>query len=379
MKISSILIIIIVILNVSCAADSSDVYKQLSNNNKHIRYTGRTKTTETATQLCYSGSSVEFTIIGKTAMVTFEDLGMGGAQHINYIEVEINGKPDSTIQLQTSKKEYDLSNLLKADTNAIKLIKRTEASVGKINFYGLKIKTNDYLTENKVYNHKILWIGNSLTCGYGNEISIEPPPKGNPSTGFHAKNENNYFSWSSITARKFNAETHQVCYSGKGIYRNFDDSRTSTLPQLFNHTFPDDQLQKWNHDRFQPDLIIINLSTNDFGPEMSEKENLCDSSLFVSTYISFVNELLLDYPHSKIILTIGNALNDLWPAGLNRLSRARSYIKTTANNCSNQNRVGTFELTIQKAPYGEDWHPTIKTHSEMSNQIAIFIKTTMNW
>lgn len=369
----------VIILNISCMGCNKEKTLFFSNLDKKIKYTGRTKEIDSATQLCYSGSSVEFTIVGHTTIVNFEDLGNGDDQHTNFLAVEINGCCDSIIQLKPYKKDYNISTLLNADTNHIKLSKRTEASVGTINFYNLKIGASDSLIKNKPYQHKTLWIGNSLTCGYGNELTIESPPKGNPTTGFHAKNENNYHSWSSITSRKLNAESHQVCYSGKGIYRNFDNSRTETLPQIFNYTFPENSEQKWNHNNFQPELIIINLSTNDFGPEMSKKPKLCDSTLFVDRYIQFVNELLINYPKSKIILVIGNALNDYWPQGLNRLSRSRSYIKAVPLNSSNKNRVNTFELTLQKPPYGEDWHPTIKTHYEMSNQITPFIKKLMNW
>ena len=364
----------------SCSFFPKDSLQQITPSSPFIKYTARTLQQRNSILIAYSGSSIEFKLTGKTAVLSIIDLGNGDAQHTNYLTIEVNGKCDSILQLQQHESRYNISALLKKDTNVIKIFKRTEASVGIIEFQGLSIGNEASLIQHSPSEHKLLWIGNSLTCGYGNESNIAAPPNGNPSTGFTSKNENNYNSWSSISSRKLNAESHQICYSGKGVYRNFDNSRSATLPMIFNQTFPNENYQQqWKHINFQPELTIINLSTNDFGPEMNDTNNLCDSTFFVNTYIDFLNQLQNHYPNSKFILVIGNALNDHWPANLNRLTRCRTYIQSVAINCNHPELVSIFELTTQTGPFGEDWHPSYQTHQKMSCEITPFIRKKMNW
>lgn len=374
------LILLPLIISISCAFLTNSEVQQIRATNSLIKYTGRTIQEHENILLSYSGSSIEFKVTGKKIQLYIVDHGNGDHQHTNYLSIEINGNCDSTLQLKKNNRQYDLSLLLKEDTNTIKIFKRTEASVGVIEFQGLTIGKTAVLLPIPVHKHKLLWIGNSLTCGYGNELNIPAPPNGNPSTGFSSKNENNYNSWSSITSRALAAENQQVCFSGKGVYRNFDDSKMATLPMIFNKTFPNENYTaNWNHKNYQPELTIINLSTNDFGPEMNDADNLCDSALFVNTYIQFLNELQTHYPNSEFILVVGNALTDYWPANLQRLTRCRKYINSAAKKCTEPERVSVFELSTQSAPYGEDWHPNLTTHKKMSSEITPFITQLMNW
>lgn len=345
-----------------------------------LRYEGRTIAKNKEMIFAYSGCSIELMITGKKFKLCLKDEGGGGEQHTNYLNIEINGQVDSVLSLNQSKTWYDLSNLLHKDTNVIKVIKRTEAMVGSVILYGFQTQTTQELLPLKKKSSKILWIGDSFMCGYGNEVAIAPPPEGNPLTGFHAINENSYLSWSSITSRQLNANSQQVCYSGKGVYRNIDDSKNETIPKIFDYSVPSSNYSEvHNHKNFIPDLIISALGTNDFGPEMTDPSNLLDSVNFVTTYSRFLNRLSELYPHSKIVIVVGSALTDFWPKGLFRLTRSRNYIKACKENVKNKAAFSVFELSTQRAPYGEDWHPSLASHRKMSGEILPFIKNLMNW
>ena len=368
--------IIITLLVISCQS-KNDNEILIEAKNKNIHYIGRIDSTEKFVEYSYSGVGIVFHLEGKKCLLEFSTEAIND---LNYLSIEINHEMDSVLKLERGKNWYDISALLKNDTNFIQIYKRTEASIGSVIFHGIKIDTTDKLLPLELSKRKILWIGNSITCGYGNEISVEAPPKGNPSTGFHSKNENNYLAWGSISSRKLNAQCHQVCYSGIGIYRNFNGDSINTMPKLFDKTMPDEKHSSiWNHQNYIPELIIIELGTNDFAAETQTPPLILDSLSFVNSYIQFINQLKNYYPNAKIICVVGNMLSDNYPKKLNKLSRCRQYVKAVSNHFEANKAVYFFELAIQKPPFGENWHPSLKTHQEMSEQIVPFIQQITEW
>lgn len=371
---------IIIALFVFSCQSKNDNEVSISAKNKNIHYIGRIDSTENFVEYAYSGVGIVFNLVGKNCQLEFSDENFEGEQHKNYLAIEINHKLDSVLEIQKGKNTYDISSLLKNDTNHIAIYKRTEASVGSLNFHGIRTKTASFLIPVELPKRKILWIGNSITCGYGNDLSIEAPPKGNPRTGFHSKNENNYLAWGSLTSRKLNAQSHQICYSGIGMFRNYDKSTNNTMPKVYDKIMPDDQRNAiWNHQNFNPDLIIINLGTNDFAAEGQNSPNFLDSAQFVNSYILFVKHLVSLHPNAKIITVVGNMLSDNSPTNFKRLSRNRRYVQAVVANFEKNHPVYFFELPTQKAPFGENWHPSLKTHQEMSELILPLIRKITLW
>lgn len=369
----------IAIFCISLQINASELITILPHN-ELIQYWGRNVKSAKKVSFSYSGAGLEFMLVGKSATIKLNDEGNGDDQHTNYLSVEINGVLDSVLELNGQRKQYDLTSLLIKDTNSVRIIKRTETAVGAVSFYGITIEKDAQLLAPERRKKKILWIGDSFMCGYGNQLNILPPPHGNPNTGFHSINENNYLSWSSIVSRAFNAEDQQVCYSGKGIFRNIDDSKTETIPLIFEQAIPNEFYHgNWIHRSFIPDVVIVALGTNDFGPEMTDNNNLLDSSDFVTTYINFINKLHTTYTKSKIVLIVGNALTDYWPTGLQRLTRSRNYLKASKQHSLLPHLVSIFELASQRAPYGEDWHATTATHQTMSKELTPYLMELMDW
>ena len=68
-------------------------------------------------------------------------------------------------------------------------------------------------------SRKIEFIGNSITCGYGNEGT-------NKFQGFEYETENHYYSYAAITARNLKAQHWVVARSGIGAYRNYNGPKT---------------------------------------------------------------------------------------------------------------------------------------------------------
>ena len=355
--------------------DTSMIF--ISASNPLISYAGRMDfRSRNDPSFSYPGTSIKLKFTGDAFDMLMQEMGEGGDAHTNYFTVIIDaGKPE-IIKLEKKQKIYFLARSLDLREHTIEIIKRTESSVGSVILHGFRLRRGHKLLPlENILQRKIEFIGNSLTTGYGNDISIEAPPKGNPNTGFHSVNENNYTSWGALTCKTLNAQYSCIAYSGRGLYRNNTGAMHGTLPLVYDYITPDKTDAIWNHQKFIPDVIVIDLGANDFA------QGVPDSALFCDTYTSFIEKLRGIHPLAKIICVAGNSTTDAWPAGENRWSNMKKFINSTVklSNSKGDNAVYYFELTPQQPPYGEDWHPTNATHKKMSEAITPFIKSITGW
>ncbi len=343
-----------------------------------ISYTGRIDfRNKNAPSFSYPGVSIKLKFTGDAIDMLMQDLAEGDEQHTNYLNVIIDNDKPFVVKLSKKQKIYFLARNLDLREHTIEIIKRTESSVGGVILHGFRLRQGHRLQSLKEEGpvRRIEFIGNSLTTGYGNEVSVAAPPQGDPNTGFHSVNENNYTAWGALACRALKAQYMCTAYSGRGIYRNNTGSTAGTLPLLYDYVNPDKADALWNHQRFIPDVIVIDLGTNDFAMGVP------DSAAFCTAYSAFIEKLRAIHPASKIICVAGNALTDQWPAGEKRWTRLRNYIGGVVKkeNEKGDASVFYFELTPQTAPYGEDWHPSNATHKKMSEAIVPFIRTVTGW
>ena len=342
--------------------------------NSNFQYMGRIDFSNTLEpSFSFPGVSIKAKFNGTKATAVIKDYGTGGAQTTNYYNVFIDGHFTLKLAVNNSTTNYVIASNLTLTDHIIELVKRTESSVGKSSFLGLIIDNTDLLNLDAKPTYKIEFIGDSWTCGYGNEINTT-----SPNTGFHSVNEDNGRAWGYTIAKKFNAQYHATAISGRGLYRNNTGSNTGVVPDEFNKIHPDQATPLWNFNNYIPDMVIIHLGTNDLFPETWSPPSMLDSTLFVTQYINFITSIRTEYGSStKIICAFGNSKSDWWPENLKHLTRWRNYVTAVVNhfNTNSDNEVYKFELTVQSSPYGEDWHPTILSHNQMANQMAPFIET----
>jgi lysophospholipase L1-like esterase len=346
-----------------------------------IRYTGRIDFSNAkAPAYSFSGVSIMAKFSGVAIDVIIKDYGTGSATTTNYYDVLIDDHLKTVLMVNSTDTLYKISHTLTDGNHTIELFKRTEANVGKSSFKGFRIqKGKTLLTLPAVSSRRVEFIGDSFTCGYGDEASIAAPPSGNPNTGFHSVNENNYNAWGAVSCRALEAQYVCTAYSGRGMYRNNTGSTTGTVPSFYNNIHPDFSGTTWNTSNYVPDVVVIHLGTNDFAPEAMASPSMVDSTTFVDTYISFVNTIRSNYPSAHIICIRPNSMTDYYPVGFQSLTRITHYIQAIVNHFSSDPKVYYFALTPQLAPYGEDWHPSTATQQSMADQIVPFILTKTGW
>ena len=214
---------------------------------------------------------------------------------------------------------------------------------------------------------KIEFIGNSITCGYGNESINRDDP-------FEYETENHYYTYAAETARQLGAQHWVVARSGIGVYRNYDGPRAGSkdpMPAQYEYTLFDDFKDRWDFGRYQPDVVCINLGTNDLST------NNYDIKLFDAAYRKFLATVRGYYPKAKIVMLCGSMLNG---KELQLAIKTLDQIQADARK-KGDNEVYRFNFTPQTGDlyYGASWHPSLWQHQKMAGELTAFLRVLMHW
>jgi lysophospholipase L1-like esterase len=216
-------------------------------------------------------------------------------------------------------------------------------------------------------DRRIEFIGNSITCGYGVEST-------NPSEHFSYETENHYYTYAARTARALGAQYQVVARSGIGIYRNYDGPKTGNsdnMPNEYPYTNYHDKSQLWDFSRFTPDVVCINLGTNDTSTGTADQKRL------EKAYGDFLKTLRSKYPQAKIVFLTGAMLNG------KELSIVKAALDKVANDAHHQGdeNVYRFDMTPQNGDLmiGADWHPSVWQQEKMGHELTGYLRGLMKW
>jgi lysophospholipase L1-like esterase len=332
-------------------------------NNPLIEYTGRIDFSNPLKPgFSYSGVSVRASFQGTSIGLILNDAGTR-----NYYNIILDHTIVTRLQTKSGENTYNIASSLKDTIHEIEIFRLTEVDFGKTQFCGFVVDKGKTLVDitNK-REHLIEFIGNSITCGYGNEGI-------NGAGSFGPTTENHYLTYAAITSRGFNARHLAVCKSGIGIYRNYDGPVTGSadcMPNLYQRIYLWDAAPLYKFTQ-KPDLICIDLGTNDFSTGKG------DSALYVSSFLKFIDTLQVKNKNADILCLLGPML------GGNDLIRVREYLKFIADSANHKNngKVYFFEMSQQTGSLGIgiDYHPTVAQHLKNGKELIKYISTIKGW
>jgi hypothetical protein len=325
--------------------------------NPYFQYTGRIDfSNPEKPKFWSSGVYIKAKFKGNYCEVLLNDEVLNNSYH-NYIEIVIDD--DKAIRLQTTEKTNSIvvPQKFSDSIHTISIYKNTEDGIGYLEFVGLKCKQLLPLPPRP--ERKMECIGNSITCGMSNDLSEIPCGKGQ-----WYDQHNAYMSYGMITARELNAQVHLTSVSGIGMIRSCCNL-TITMPSVFDNVDLRNGTQKWDFNKYQPDVVTICLGQND---------GIQDSTTFCSAYTQFIERLRKDYPKATIIcLTSPMANTTLLPVLKNYLSSIVAF-----ENKNGDAKVYQFFFS-KRYHNGCGDHPDINEHQQMANELVPFIKKIMNW
>lgn len=214
---------------------------------------------------------------------------------------------------------------------------------------------------------RIEFIGNSITCGYGVETEDRTAP-------FTYETENHFYTYAARTARALKAQHLVVARSGIGVYRNFGAPTSGSkdcLPAMYGQVLFTDSTELWDHRLYTPDVVCINLGTNDVG------DGKYDFGLLTDAYRKFVAHLRAIYPEAKLLLLTGSMLSG---KPLADVKRALDTVQAERKQAGDT-EVYRFDMLPQTGSlgYGANWHPSMRQQQKMANELTAYLKALMNW
>lgn len=285
-------------------------------------------------------------------------------------KVAFHGERDSVVTLATA---------LPNGVHTIKLMYAIEGYEFYPEFWGFVLDKGKKLVETPALpSRKIEFIGNSITCGYGNEGLRKEDH-------FDYATENHYYSYASITARNLNAQHWVVARSGIGAYRNYGEAKTgsprSCMPVQYEYTGyawdlklrenPGFDSEKWDFNRYQPDVICINLGTND------TSTNNYDLDLLKQGYQKLLKLVRQHNPKAKIVFLTGSML---YNKELQEVKQLLDEVTAEAQQAGDK-EVYRFDMAPISSEefYGNDYHPNVYQDEKMAGELTAYLRSLMNW
>lgn len=323
-----------------------------------IVYMGRFETSNQNQYIAsFSSSSISFSVDSRVVEIVVTDYALDSSQP-NFLEVIVDSVVHKTLQLQPGKQTYRIFESHDKIQRNFTIVKRTEGQIGSIGFGGVYVEKQAQFYTMPKSDVRLLFIGNSITCGYGNEAL-------HAEEVFSSATENAYMSYAAIAARDLHADYHTIAYSGKGIYRNYGDTvfLQDCMPQVFQRTFALTPSPQWNHADFIPHVVVINLGTNDFSPPLgADKETYC------TYYKQFITDLYALYPSTHIVLASSQMLD-----GEQRTLQL-IWLHEIAGYFQDQS-IRVCELSQQgSVGFGADWHPNIAQNKINAQELVRCIR-----
>ena len=283
----------------------------------------------------------------------------------NFFAVSIDGATPTLLTTSSDNDKYSLATGLADAEHEVVVTRRTESFQGVVHFHALNPLGGGKIVPSPApFKRHIELIGDSITCGYGNEGM-------GPGCSFSADTENEWLAYGSIAARGLSAEPHVIAYSGKGAYRDYGGATDNQMPVLYELTFAEDPAVKWDFTAWKADVVVVNLGTNDFAKGDP-------GQAYIDAYTALVKQIRGHYADAYIVCAVGSML------GGGDLAKDLTYVKgvVAAANTAGDKKVSFVDLGQQDGNadgLGCDYHPSLKTHQKMADKLTAAIKAVAGW
>jgi lysophospholipase L1-like esterase len=278
----------------------------------------------------------------------------------NRVTVVVDGGTPRVIALASGQSTVSLESGLASGTHDLLIWRNTEASPGgTTTFSGLTAfgTGGALLPADAAPARRIEVVGDSLSVGAG--VNGDSTCTG----GIDAYTDN-YLAYGSVAARAVSADVVTIAYSGIGVYRNYGETTPTaaslTMPKRYPYALPDTVL--WNFALYQPQAVVINLGTNDFGSGDP-------GTPYETAYVSFVETIRQKYADAHFILI------DMY--GGTRLTRLNNILASL--KASGETRAEVLSLNSAQNNLGCNQHPNVAGQQAMGTTLGARLQTLLGW
>lgn len=322
---------------------------------EYVNWYGRVRADGEKTDFSNSASGFEVTFTGTrltATVVSAESAAPNEARGNAYAYVFTDGETNyhraEKIEFNNTGEptEYVLADLPSGE-HTVRLIKCTEPKYGTASLVSLKTD-GGFLAPPAKPSLKFELLGDSIMSG------SECMRGGAGADSMLTESENSLASYGYIAASRLKGQIQAITRSGALVsgYKGFPD-----IPRYYDSYSQIDDTP-WDFSRYQPDVIVLDLGTND-------RNIAAPDDLIKETYLNFLRHLRQKNPSAAIICCEGAMLDNL-------AALTREIVQTA--NAEGDGKVWYFHLPIQQTL----GHPTEQDHYENGVALARFLRETLD-
>lgn len=346
---------------------------------ENVKPLGRTHQLPDSLWMCFSGSGAEFTFHGARCEVTIAGDNKaypGDRDNLVRIGIYVDGVRVVDEMIDAKEKTFTVLDATEARDVTVRIVKLSETAMSTCGVKAIRVDDPEGIRPTPVKSRKIEFIGDSITCGYGVDDEVAEHH-------FSTTTEDATRAYAYRTAQLLDADYSLVSISGYGIISGYtatgeEKVTAQQLPKFYEKLgFSYNTYQKkiaatvkWDFDAFRPDLIVINLGTNDDSYTLDNPERREE---YRAAYVEFLKVVRRNNPDARILCTLGVMGDRLYPM----VYRAVTDYKAETGDTN----ISAMKFDVQKASdgYVADWHPTAVTHEKAAAKLTAEIRKLMGW
>ncbi|MBQ6947144.1 MAG: S-layer homology domain-containing protein, partial [Clostridia bacterium] len=339
--------------------DGSDIpADRLADIETDLKWLGRTYVADDRHYFNWTNSGFDLNIngTGATALLT----SSCPASNQTYLKIYVDGVNTQTVQMTAPVMTVTLAENLTDGPHNIKVIKRTNGRSSTAALKKLWVdEGTEILAPNKAATRKIQFLGDSITVGYGSMDWLKP-------SAWSTDSEDGTITYAALATKYFGADNHTVAISGRGVIWNTGGNKDTAnhAPLMYEYTDWNNHAQ-WDHTLYQPDVVVINLGTNDKASCVTAN----DQATFKTAVYNLIKQVRKDNPNAHIIWAFG-AMGDGNNVAAN-IQAAIAQLKTEGETKLSYVGMGTGTTCLG--------HPTSAAHEDRAEELIAEIKAVTGW
>lgn len=346
---------------------------------KNVKLIGRTCMEGGICWFGHAGSGIAFRLTGtKVRMVIAGDDTTQGNETEGKARIGIcvNGKRMIDMMIEQPEQTVTVLESDVAQEITVQVIKLSECAMSVAGIKCIEAEVTDGLWPVPEKERRIEFIGDSITCGFG--VDLE-----DPDTAFQTGTEDVTKAYAYQTAEILDADYSMVSFSGYGVWSGYTDTGERQEEQLvpryyekvgfsYGKPFGTVQLQEipWEFSKYRPQLVVVNLGTNDDSYCKDEAER---RQQFSEKYVEFLKQIHKNNPQAVILCIAGLMGTRIYSA----ISGAVDYYKQT--EASGEIYAMMLEEQLPEDGRVSSGHPTEISHEKAAIKTANKIREIMNW
>ncbi len=340
--------------------------QQVALDREEFIYSGRIdKRNKKQPEFIFPASSLQFRFFGKKVILVLENRN---ACWKNYVGAIVDGKQKSWLLNQKGQTEILLLEEEQEKEHEILFFKRQD-SCHEIKLCALFFSEGSQVLKIPFRpKRKIEVYGDSVSAG---EVSEAVDYIGKADPEHQGEYSNSWYSYAWITARKLQAELHNIAQGGIALmnqtgwfhYPDYIGMETVWNQMHYHPAFG--ETVPWDFSAYIPDVVIIAIGQNDSHPIDYMKEDIAGekAKFWKKQYRAFLEKLRKQYPKAYLICCTTLLIHD------------RAWDISIEQVCQELKDKRIMYFHFQRTGKGTPGHLRIPEAEEMAEELAAYIES----